>query len=131
MLFKTYLLADKASVGRLARWSLKLQEFDMVVKYQKGSTLGATNFMSRIREDPSGGYAVGPIQPGMAEGEEPPGVTKARVTVTLKDEHVEVGDGFLKSRHFEIAQPICPWVSALLTYVKSEGTILPEAVRIA
>ena len=41
-----YLLADKASVGRLARWSLKLQEFDMVVKYRKGSTLGAADFMS-------------------------------------------------------------------------------------
>ena len=40
----------------------------------------------------------------MAEGEEPPGVTKARVTVALDDGHVEVGDGFLKSRDFEIAQ---------------------------
>ena len=58
-------------------------------------------------------------------------VTKARVTVTLEDEQVEVGDGFLKSRDFEITQANCPWVSALQSYVKSEGTVLPKAVRVA
>jgi hypothetical protein len=56
-----YLLADKASVGGLARWSLKLQEFDMTVKYRRGSTLGAADFMSRIRENPDGSYVVGAL----------------------------------------------------------------------
>ena len=47
-----YLLADKAWMGRLARWSLKLQKFDMEVKYWKGSTLAAADFMSWIKEGP-------------------------------------------------------------------------------
>ena len=73
-----------------------------------------------------------PSSPGWQKGKNPPaGVTKARVTVALEDGKVEVGDGFLKSRDFEIAQANCPWVSALLTYIKSEGTTLPESVRVA
>jgi hypothetical protein len=84
-----YLLADKASVGRLARWSLKLQEFDMTVKYRRGSTLGATDFMSRIRENPDGSSVVGAVQPGLVEGEEPQGVTRARISVILEKEKPE------------------------------------------
>jgi hypothetical protein len=64
-----YLLADKDSVGRLARRSLKLQEFDMVVTYRKGSSLGAADFMSRIKEDPGGKLTVGAVQPGLVEGD--------------------------------------------------------------
>jgi hypothetical protein len=79
-----YLLADKASVGRLARWALKLQEFDMLVKYRKGTTLGAADFMSRLRENPDGTFIVGVVQPGLVEGQEPAGVTKARAIVLLE-----------------------------------------------
>ena len=82
--FLKYLLADKASVGRLARWSLKLQEFDMKVKYRRGSTLGAADLMSRIRENPDGSFMVGAVQPGLVEGEEPLEVTRARVSVILE-----------------------------------------------
>ena len=31
-----YLIQSKDAVGRLARWAMKLQQFDMVVKYRKG-----------------------------------------------------------------------------------------------
>ena len=82
--------------------------------------------MSFIREDPAGGYVVGPVQPRMAEGEEPPGVTKARVTVALEDGEVGVGDGFLKSRDFEIAQANC---YEKITRSSTFGAPLPPVVE--
>jgi hypothetical protein len=122
-----YLLAEKASVGRLARWSLKLQEFDMTVKYRNCSTLGAVDFMSGIKENPDGSYVVGAaVQPGLIEGDEPPGVTRARVNVILQEAPPEEGPKpFLCSRDFELAQANCPWVSALLSFVRLGGLEIP------
>ena len=93
-----YLLADKASVGRLARWALKLQEFDMLVTYRKGTTLGAADFMSRLRENPDGTFIVGLVQPGLVEGQEPAVVTKARARVLLdQDLNLSSPDEFFGS----------------------------------
>jgi hypothetical protein len=64
-----YLLADKASIRHLARWSLKLQEIDMTVKYRKGTSLGAADLISRICEGEDGKLTVGAVQPALAEEE--------------------------------------------------------------
>lgn len=117
-----YLLADKfeASVGRLARWSL------MIVKYRRGPTLGAADFMSRIWENPDGSFMVGAVQPGMVEGEEPPGITRTRVNVILEKSKPEAEPSpFLCSRDFELAQANCPWVTAIHAFVKSKGREVP------
>jgi transposase InsO family protein len=49
---------DKTSTGRLARWALKLQEFDFWVKYRKGEEQGNADFLSRVREQEDGSYLV-------------------------------------------------------------------------
>ena len=53
-----YLIKTKEPVGRLARWAMKLQEFDMHVKYRKGEENGAADFVSRLYEKPDGTYEV-------------------------------------------------------------------------
>ena len=85
-----YRLADKASVGRLARWSLKLQEFVMKVqcRIQKSSTLGVADFMSRIKERLGDKLTVGAVQLGMAEGDVAIGVRKASVKAYLEQEEI-------------------------------------------
>ena len=57
-----YLIQSKDAVGRLARWAMKLQQFDMVVKYRKGEENGAADHVSRIKQLPNGTYEVGQIQ---------------------------------------------------------------------
>ena len=52
------LLKDKTSTGRLARWALKLQEFDMVVRHRKGDLQGNADFMSRMRKQEDGSYLI-------------------------------------------------------------------------
>ena len=44
------ILMDKTSTGRLARWALKLQEFDFWVKYRKGEENGNADFLSRVQQ---------------------------------------------------------------------------------
>ena len=53
-----YLISIKEPVGRLARWAMKLQEFDMKVKYRKGEENGAADYVSRLYEKPDGSYEV-------------------------------------------------------------------------
>ena len=53
-----YLIKTKEPVGRLARWAMKLQEFDMYVNYRKGEENGAADFVSRLYEKPDGTYEV-------------------------------------------------------------------------
>ena len=66
------------------------------------------------------------VQPGLIEGDEPPGVTRARVNVILQVAPPEEGSKpFLCSRDFELAQANCPWASALLSFVKSGGREIP------
>jgi hypothetical protein len=123
------LLADKASVGRLAWWSLKLQEFDMVVKYRKGTTLGAADFMSRIQEGSDGKLVVAAVKPGVVEGEEPPGTNKARAKVYLEVDPPNPQDAFLNLRDFEVARSNCPWILALRAFVLKgvpEGKIFTQ-----
>jgi RNase H-like domain found in reverse transcriptase len=45
-----YLLTDKSQIGKLARWAMKLQEFEMAVKYRKGEDNVATDFVSRLKK---------------------------------------------------------------------------------
>ena len=85
----------------------------MKVKYRKGSTLGAADFMNRFREGPGGEMVVGGVQPGMAEGDESPGVTKASVKVFLEEETLAQERDYLCSKDFVRAQKGCKWVSAL------------------
>jgi hypothetical protein len=100
----------------------------MLVKYRKGTTLGATDFMSRLRENPDGTFIVGVVQPGLVEGQEPAGVTKARAIVLLEG-NLSPLDEFLGSRDFLAAQASCPWVSSLKAFVK-EG-VLPKDPKTA
>ena len=53
-----YLIQSKDAVGRLARWAMKLQQFDMTVKYRKGEENGAADFVSRLKELPDGTFEV-------------------------------------------------------------------------
>ena len=54
-----YLIQSKDAVGRLARWAMKLQQFDMVVKYRKGEENGAADYVSRLHQLPDGTYEIG------------------------------------------------------------------------
>ena len=88
--------------------------------------LGAADFMSRIWENPDGSFMVGAVQPGMVEGEEPPGITRTRVNVILEKSKPEAEPSpFLCSRDFELAQANCPWVTAIHAFVKSKGREVP------
>ena len=51
-----YLIQSKDAVGRLARWAMKLQQFNMVVKYRKGEENGAADYVSRLHQLPDGTY---------------------------------------------------------------------------
>ena len=53
-----YLIRTKEPVGRLARWAMKLQEFDMQVKYRKGEENGAADYVSRLYEKLDGSFEV-------------------------------------------------------------------------
>jgi transposase InsO family protein len=52
------ILTTKDSAGRLARWALKLQEYDMNVLYRKGVNQGNADFFSRIVDLGDGTHAV-------------------------------------------------------------------------
>jgi hypothetical protein len=52
------ILTTKDSAGRLARWALKLQEYDMEVLYRKGTCQGNADFFSRIIDLGDGTHAV-------------------------------------------------------------------------
>ena len=52
------ILTTKDSAGRLARWALKLQEYDMKVLYRKGSLQTNADFFSRIIDLGDGTHEV-------------------------------------------------------------------------
>jgi hypothetical protein len=72
------ILMDKTSTGRLARWALKLQEFDFWVKYRKGEENGNADFLSRVQQD-GDTYSIFGI------GEEAQQVTQHSVYVVDQD----------------------------------------------
>jgi len=47
-----WLMSQKEPTGRLARWALELQEFDMEIKYRKGSENQIADALSRAPVDP-------------------------------------------------------------------------------
>ena len=56
--------------------------------------------MSRIWEGPEGELVVGAVQPGIAEGNEAPGVTKASVKVFPEEETRAPERNYLRSKDF-------------------------------
>ena len=52
------LLTNKLAQGRLARWSIKLQEFDMEVRHRKGTEQGNVDFLSRLEQMDDGTYQI-------------------------------------------------------------------------
>ena len=45
-----WLMTHKDSSSRLIRWALYLQEYNLEIKYRKGSTNSNADFMSRLKE---------------------------------------------------------------------------------
>ena len=52
------LLTNKEAKGRLARWAIKLQEFDMEVKHRRGKDQENADFLSRMTRQEDGTYMV-------------------------------------------------------------------------
>ena len=52
------LLTNKVAQGRLARWSIKLQEFDMEVQHRKGTDHNNADFLSRLEQMTDGTYQI-------------------------------------------------------------------------
>ena len=58
------LLTNKTATGRLARWAMKLQEFDMTVFHRKGEDQGNAGFLSWLRHNLDGTFTVNRFQSG-------------------------------------------------------------------
>ena len=52
------LLNNKLALGRLAQWSIKLQEIDVEVKHRKGTEQGNADFLSRLEQIHDGSYQI-------------------------------------------------------------------------
>ena len=52
------LLTNKLAQGRLAQWSIKLQEFDMEVRHNKVTEQGNADFLSRLEQMGDGTYQI-------------------------------------------------------------------------
>ena len=126
-----YLLTDKEAVGRIARWQLKVQEYDMKVKYRKGEDNIPADYVSRIVENPDGTLEVRHIiaeDPVLSTPPEQDHRATALIVLTVADTDVHSGHQQahkqLTLEEIRTAQQADPWIQQVQQFM-TNGT-LPE-----
>ena len=105
---------------------MKLQQFDMVVRYRKGEENGAADFVSRLHEMPDGTYEVRTIHALDTAVQPNVGGTGRRiqVQVELQPQHRS-----LEWQDVREAQETDEWVQSIARYLDTAE--LPDNKRVA